>query len=74
MLCERLLKMYQLAMKMASFEVNDKKHRREGTAEALRLKKPVTTDVEEFYPTFLDMVKNLLDGEFDTPHLYSFFK
>jgi len=39
MLCERLLKMYQLAMKMASFEANDKKHRREGTAEALRLKK-----------------------------------
>jgi len=66
MLCERLLKMYQLAMKMASFEANDKKHRREGTAEALRLKKPETTDVEEFYPTFLDMVKNLLDGHLET--------
>jgi len=65
MLCERLLKMYKLAVKIASFEANDKKYRREGTAEALRLKKPTTftADVEDFYPAFQDMVKNLLDGK-----------
>lgn len=65
MLCERLLKMYKLAMKMAKFDARDKKYRREGTAEALRLKKAGLTDVEEYYPTFLEMVKNLLDGQLD---------
>ena len=55
--------MYHLAIKVAEFEANDKKYRREGTAEALRLKKPAITDVEDFYPTFQDMVKNLLDGK-----------
>ena len=50
-------------MKIAQFEAHDKKYRREGTAEALRLKKPSTADVEDYYPVFTDMVKNLLDGE-----------
>ena len=63
MLCDRLLKMYKQALKVASFEAHDKKYRHEGTAEALRLKKPAVTDVEDFYPAFQDMVKNLLDGE-----------
>ena len=64
MLFDRLLKMYKQAVKVASFEVRDKKYRRQGTAEALRLKKPAITDVEDFYPAFQDMVKNLLDGNF----------
>ena len=62
MLCQRLLKMYNLAMKIADNESHDKKYRREGTAEALRLKKPNTANVEDYYPLFMDMVKNLLDG------------
>ena len=64
MLFDRLLKMYKQAVKVASFEARDKKYRRQGTAEALRLKKPAITDVEDFYPAFQDMVKNLLDGNF----------
>lgn len=67
--------MYQLAMKISAFEANDRQYRREGTAEALRLKKPATTDVEDYYPTFQDMVKNLLDGiilEFHALH-FSYF-
>ena len=63
MLCERLLKMYKLAMDIAAVEAQDRKYRKEGTAEALRLKKPQVSNVEEFYPTFLEMVKNLLDGK-----------
>ncbi|XP_065661588.1 paired amphipathic helix protein Sin3a isoform X2 [Hydra vulgaris] len=66
MLCERLLKMNQLAAEAAAFELNDKKHRREGTAVALHLKKMPTADIEEYYPGFLVMVKNLLDGHTDS--------
>ena len=52
-------------MKIAEFEALDKKYRREGTAEALRLKKPNVMDVEDYYPLFIDMVKNLLDGQME---------
>ena len=55
--------MYELAMRIAEEEAKDKKHRREGTAVALRLKQPSTIDVEEYFPAFLEMVKNLLDGK-----------
>jgi len=65
LLCERLLTMYDLAMKIAVDEARDKMHRREGTAVALRLKQPTTIDVEEYFPAFLEMVKNLLDGNMD---------
>ena len=34
---------------------------------ALRLKQPTTIDVEEYFPAFLEMVKNLLDG-MSLPH------
>ena len=56
--------MYDLAMKIAVDEARDKMHRREGTAVALRLKQPTTIDVEEYFPAFLEMVKNLLDGKY----------
>ena len=49
-------------MKIAEDEARDKMHRREGTAVALRLKQATTTDVEEYFPVFLEMVRNLLDG------------
>ena len=50
-------------MKIAEDEARDKTHRREGTAVALRLKQPTNIDVEEYFPAYLEMVKNLLDGE-----------
>lgn len=63
MVCERLLKMYQRSVEIAEGEASDKKQRKESTAVALRLKAPTDIDVEEYYPAFLDMVRNLLDGK-----------
>ena len=63
MLCERLLKMYQQSVTIAESEASDKQQRKEATAIALRLKAPSEIDLEEYYPAFLDMVRNLLDGE-----------
>ncbi|XP_028417065.1 paired amphipathic helix protein Sin3a-like [Dendronephthya gigantea] len=65
MLCERLLKMYQRSVEIAEGEASDKKQRKESTAVALRLKAPTDIDVEEYYPAFLDMVRNLLDGNME---------
>jgi paired amphipathic helix protein Sin3a len=61
-LCERLTKMYNQAVIIASDEAKDKKDRKEGTAVALRLKPTNEIEPEDYYPAFLDMVKNLLDG------------
>ena len=63
MICERLLKMYQRSVEIAESEASDKKQRKEATAVSLRLKAPAEIDVEEYYPAFLDMVRNLLDGK-----------
>lgn len=65
MVCERLLKMYHRSVEIAEGEASDKKQRKESTAVALRLKAPADIDVEEYYPAFLDMVRNLLDGKHD---------
>lgn len=62
-LCERLLKMYQRSVIIAESEASDKQTRKEATAIALRLKAPSEIDLEEYYPAFLDMVRNLLDGK-----------
>ena len=55
--------MYQRSVEIAECEASDKKQRKESTAVALRLKAPADIDVEEYYPAFLDMVRNLLDGK-----------
>lgn len=41
-------------------------NRRESTATALRLKPKPDVQVEDYYPTFLDMLKNVLDGNMDS--------
>ena len=69
MVCERLLKMYHRSVEIAEGEASDKKQRKESTAVALRLKAPADIDVEEYYPAFLDMVRNLLDGMYDISSL-----
>ena len=66
MLSERLLKMYQRSVIIAESEASDKQTRKEATAIALRLKAPSEIDLEEYYPAFLDMVRNLLDGKLHT--------
>lgn len=65
-LCERLAKMYERALALAREEVKDRGVRKETTAVALRLKTKSQIEVEDFYPAFLDMVKNLLDGNMDS--------
>ena len=97
-LCERLTKMYNQAVIIASEESKDKKDRKECTAVALRLKPKsklayesgfefggifiryrtyhfkyfiksylIADEIEpeDYYPAFIDMVKNLLDGNMD---------
>ena len=96
-LSERLTKMYNQAVIIASEESKDKKDRKESIAVALRLKPKSKysfllkftsmyihmssmfrsnlqiifnfladeIEPEDYYATFLDMVKNLLDGNMD---------
>ncbi|XP_059470996.1 paired amphipathic helix protein Sin3b isoform X2 [Neocloeon triangulifer] len=65
-LCERLTRMYECAQKLVAEEAFNKSDRKESTAIALRLKPKSDIDVEDYYPAFLDMVKNVLDGNMDT--------
>lgn len=65
-LCERLAKIYDRAVKLAEEERKQKTSRRESTAVALRLKPKPQIEVESYYPAFLDMVKNLLDGNMES--------
>ncbi|XP_075219291.1 paired amphipathic helix protein Sin3a-like isoform X2 [Lycorma delicatula] len=68
-LCDRLTRMYERATLIARDESQFRGNRRESTAVALRLKpksKYLTTiEVEDYYPAFLDMVKNVLDGNME---------
>merc|ERR1719220_3248840 len=60
-LSERLTKMYNQAVIIANEETKDKKERKDSIAVALRLKPKNEIEPEDYYATFLDMVKNLLD-------------
>ena len=44
----------------------DRGARKESTAVALRLKPKSDIEPEEYYPAFVDMVKNVLDGNMDS--------
>lgn len=55
--------MYQQSVMIAEGEASDKQQRKQATAIALRLKAPSEIDLEEYYPAFLDMIRNLLDGK-----------
>ncbi|XP_017476361.1 PREDICTED: uncharacterized protein LOC108366452 isoform X1 [Rhagoletis zephyria] len=65
-LCERLRTMYERAQLLAVEEERHRSKRRESTATALRLKPKSEIQVEDYYPTFLDMLKNVLDGNMDS--------
>ncbi|XP_011305627.1 paired amphipathic helix protein Sin3a isoform X2 [Fopius arisanus] len=65
-LCERLTKMYDRAVALAEEEAMYKQQRKEVAAVALRLKPKNEIEIEEYYPTFLDMVKNVLDGNMES--------
>lgn len=57
--------MYERAQMLAAEEASYKSNRRESTAVALRLKPMSEIQVEDYYPTFLDMLKNVLDGNME---------
>lgn len=65
-LCERLTKMYDRAVALAEEESKYKQQRKESTAIALRLKPKSEIEIEDYYPAFLDMVKNVLDGNMES--------
>lgn len=58
--------MYERALILAMEEEKYRSNRRESTATALRLKQKNDIQVEDYYPTFLDMLKNVLDGNMDS--------
>lgn len=57
--------MYDRAQMLAAEEARYRNNRRESTATALRLKPKCEIQVEDYYPAFLDMLKNVLDGNMD---------
>lgn len=64
-LCSRLRGMCDRAQLLLADENNHRSNRRESTATALRLKPKTEIAVEDYYPTFLDMLKNVLDGNME---------
>lgn len=68
-LCERLAKIYERTIILAAEEEKSRGNRKESTAIALRLKPKPQIEVENYYTAFLEMVKNLLDGNME-PNAY----
>lgn len=64
-LCERLYKIYRQAQSLAEQERDEAKRREQSVAEALKLRQKSEIAVDEYYPVFLDIVRNLLDGNMD---------
>ncbi|XP_029470051.1 paired amphipathic helix protein Sin3b isoform X2 [Rhinatrema bivittatum] len=74
-LCARLLKIYRQAQKQLleyrtekereNLLCEGRKERSNDPAMELRLKQPSEVELEEYYPAFLDMVRNLLVGNID---------
>ncbi len=64
-LCERLYKIYKHGQIIAEQEHLDLKSREQSVADALKLRNKPEVPVDEYYSTFLDVVKNLLDGNMD---------
>ena len=60
MLCDRLSKIYQQAL--ISIKEEEQQPNSVPIAIQLGLKKPPDIRVEEYYPTFLSMAKNFMEG------------
>ncbi|XP_053558867.1 paired amphipathic helix protein Sin3b [Bombina bombina] len=77
-LCSRLLKIYRQAQNQLleyrtekereKLLCDGRKEKSNGPAMELRLKQPSEVELEEYYPAFLDMVRNLLIGNLDPTH------
>lgn len=57
--------MYERANTLAAEEAKYRSNRRDSTATSLRLKPKSEIQVEDYYPTFLEMLRNVLDGNTD---------
>ncbi|XP_077939290.1 SIN3 transcription regulator family member Aa isoform X2 [Gasterosteus aculeatus] len=74
-LCSRLLRLYGQAERQIQEEVKErdwerevlglKKEKSDNPATQLRLKEPMDIEVEDYYSAFLEMVRNLLDGNME---------
>ncbi|KAM8890972.1 SIN3 transcription regulator family member Aa isoform 1-T1 [Spinachia spinachia] len=74
-LCSRLLRLYGQAERQIEEEVKErdwerevlglKKEKNDNPAIQLRLKEPMDIEVEDYYSAFLEMVRNLLDGNME---------
>lgn len=64
-LCERLYKTYKQAQLLGEQERAEARNREQSVAEALKLRQKSEITVDEYYPVFLDIVRNLLDGNMD---------
>jgi len=64
-LCDRLTTMYERAQIIAAEEEKMSNNRSESTATALRLKQKSEIQPQDYYPTFVEMLKNVLDGNMD---------
>ncbi|XP_073320341.1 paired amphipathic helix protein Sin3a-like [Pagrus major] len=74
-LCSRLLKIYGQAEKQIEEDARErewerevlglKREKNENPAIQLKMKEPMDVDVEDYYSVFLEMVRNLLDGNME---------
>ncbi|MED6241542.1 Paired amphipathic helix protein Sin3a, partial [Ataeniobius toweri] len=74
-LCSRLLRIYGQAEKQIEEDTNErewerevlglKRDKNENPAIQLKMKEPMDVDVEDYYSVFLEMVRNLLDGNME---------
>uniref|UniRef100_A0A667XQ87 Paired amphipathic helix protein Sin3a n=1 Tax=Myripristis murdjan TaxID=586833 RepID=A0A667XQ87_9TELE len=74
-LCSRLLRLYGQAERQIEEEVRErdwerevlglKRDKNDNPAIQLRLKEPMDIEVEDYYSAFLEMVRNLLDGNME---------
>uniref|UniRef100_A0A671S5N3 Paired amphipathic helix protein Sin3a n=1 Tax=Sinocyclocheilus anshuiensis TaxID=1608454 RepID=A0A671S5N3_9TELE len=74
-LCSRLIRFYVQAERQIEEDLREREWEREmlglkrdkndNTAIQLRLKEPMDIDVEDYYSAFLEMVRNLLDGNME---------
>lgn len=65
-LSERLRTIYDRAQVLSAEEKKSILTRRDNTATALRLKPSCDVGIEDYYSTFLDMLRNVLDGNMDS--------
>ncbi|XP_056595633.1 LOW QUALITY PROTEIN: SIN3 transcription regulator family member Aa [Triplophysa dalaica] len=74
-LCSRLLRLYMQAERLLEDDLRErewerevlglKRDKNENTAVQLRLKEPMDVDVDDYYSAFLEMLRNLLDGNME---------